>query len=104
MEVDEDDRDVAVGGVGEIVVRVANIMKGYWKDPELTAKALRGVWMHTGDLAGLDECGFIYIVDRENDMIMAAYEAVEGHSGSVEIDEFAPMRVKLTVRPADFAG
>lgn len=56
--------------VGEIVVRGANIMKNYWKDPELTAKALRGGWMHNGDLAEVDEYGFIYMVDRENDMII----------------------------------
>ena len=73
---DDEDKEVPVGEVGEIVVRGKNIMKGYWKDPELTAKALRGGWLHTGDLATLDEYGFIYIVDRKNDMIITGGENV----------------------------
>ncbi|MFH1150001.1 MAG: long-chain-fatty-acid--CoA ligase [Actinomycetota bacterium] len=74
--VDEDDNDVAVGEIGEITVRGANIMKGYWKDPELTANALRNGFLHTGDLARVDEDGFIYIVDRKNDMIITGGENV----------------------------
>jgi len=73
---DDNENEVGVGEVGEIVVRGKNIMKGYWKDPELTAKALRGGWLHTGDLATLDEYGFIYIVDRKNDMIITGGENV----------------------------
>ncbi len=74
--VDEEDNDVPVGEIGEIIVRGKNIMQGYWKDPELTAKALRGGWLHTGDLAEVDEYGFIYIVDRKNDMIITGGENV----------------------------
>jgi len=74
--VDEDDNDVPVGEIGEIIIRGANVMKGYWKDPELTAKALRGGWLHTGDLAEIDEYGYIYIVDRKNDMIITGGENV----------------------------
>jgi acyl-CoA synthetase (AMP-forming)/AMP-acid ligase II len=74
--VDEDDKDVAVDEIGEIVVRGKNIMKGYWKDPELTGRTLRGGWLHTGDLATVDEYGYIYIVDRKNDMIITGGENV----------------------------
>jgi long-chain acyl-CoA synthetase len=74
--VDEEDNDVPVGEIGEIAVRGKNIMKGYWKDPELTAKALRGGWLHTGDMATADEYGFFYIVDRKNDMIITGGENV----------------------------
>jgi acyl-CoA synthetase (AMP-forming)/AMP-acid ligase II len=74
--VDEEDKDVAVGEIGEIVIRGKNIMQGYWKDPELTAKALRGGWLHTGDLAEIDEYGYIYVVDRKNDMIITGGENV----------------------------
>jgi long-chain acyl-CoA synthetase len=74
--VDEEDNDVPVGEIGEIAVRGKNIMKGYWKDPELTARALRGGWLHTGDMATADEYGFFYIVDRKNDMIITGGENV----------------------------
>jgi len=74
--VDEEDIEVPLGEVGEIAVRGKNVMMGYWKDPELTAKALRGGWLHTGDLATRDEYGFIYIVDRKNDMIITGGENV----------------------------
>lgn len=74
--VDEEDNVVPVGEIGEIAVRGANVMKGYWKDPELTAKALRNGWLHTGDLATADEYGFFYIVDRKNDMIITGGENV----------------------------
>ncbi|HEY5532948.1 MAG TPA: AMP-binding protein, partial [Candidatus Anoxymicrobiaceae bacterium] len=72
----DDDNDVPVGEIGEIVIRGRNVMKGYWKDPERTAKAMRGGWLHTGDLAEVDEHGFIYIVDRKNDMIITGGENV----------------------------
>jgi len=74
--VDDNDNDVPVGEIGEIIIRGANVMKGYWKDPELTAQTLRGGWLHTGDLAEIDEAGFIYIVDRKNDMIITGGENV----------------------------
>jgi long-chain acyl-CoA synthetase len=73
---DENDSDVPVGEIGEIIIRGANVMKGYWKDPELTAQTLRGGWLHTGDLAEIDQSGFIYIVDRKNDMIITGGENV----------------------------
>ena len=74
--VDEEDNEVPVGEIGEIVIRGKNVMRGYWKDPELTAKTLRGGWLHTGDLATVDEYGFIYIVDRKHDMIITGGENV----------------------------
>ena len=54
---------------GEIVARGDNIMRGYWRDPEQTAKVLRPNGLHTGDLGWLDEDGFLYIVGRESEMI-----------------------------------
>jgi len=67
--VDEDDRAVSPGGVGEIIIRGHNVMKGYYKRPGPTAEAMRGGWFHTGDLAYVDEEGYFYIVDRKKDMI-----------------------------------
>ncbi len=68
--VDEDDRPVEQGEVGEIVIRGHNVMKGYWRRPEATAEAMCGGWFHSGDMARTDEDGYFYIVDRKKDMII----------------------------------
>ncbi|WP_338819021.1 Long-chain-fatty-acid--CoA ligase [Moorella thermoacetica] len=68
--VDDDDREVPRGEVGELVVRGPNVMAGYYNHPEETAAALRGGWLHTGDLARQDEDGYFYIVDRKKDLII----------------------------------
>ena len=76
--VDVDGRDVAPDRqqVGEIVVRGDVVMEGYWRQPEATASAIRDGWFHTGDLATLDEEGYILIVDRAKDMILSGGENV----------------------------
>lgn len=68
--VDDQDEELPVGEVGELVVRGPSVMKGYWRRPEETAATLRGGWLHTGDLARMDEDGYFYIVDRKKDMII----------------------------------
>jgi len=68
--VDERDRDVPRGEVGELIVRGPGVMKGYLNQPEATAETLKGGWLHTGDLARQDEDGYIYIVDRKKEMII----------------------------------
>jgi long-chain acyl-CoA synthetase len=68
--VDEDDEEVPQGEVGEIVIRGHNIMKGYWRQPEATAAAMRGGWFHSGDMARIDEDGYFFIVDRKKDLII----------------------------------
>ncbi|WP_344810391.1 long-chain fatty acid--CoA ligase [Microlunatus aurantiacus] len=65
-----DDTEVAEGEIGEIVIRGANVMKGYWNNPAATAEAMRGGWFHSGDLATRDADGFYFIVDRAKDMII----------------------------------
>jgi long-chain acyl-CoA synthetase len=62
--------EVPVGEVGELIVRGPNVMKGYYKLPEETAAAIRNGWLHTGDLARMDEDGYFYIVDRKKDLIL----------------------------------
>jgi long-chain acyl-CoA synthetase len=62
-------RDLAVGELGELVVRGPQVMKGYWNNPDETAKTLRNGWLFTGDIARMDEEGFFYIEDRKKDMV-----------------------------------
>lgn len=64
--------ELGIGQVGELVVRGPQVMKGYWNKPEETAQALKGGWLHTGDIAMMDERGYFYIVDRAKDMIIAS--------------------------------
>lgn len=66
---DEHDREVARGEWGEIVARGPGVMKGYWNRPQDTAHALRGGWLHSGDVGRMDDAGYVYIVDRVKDMI-----------------------------------
>lgn len=68
--VDENGNEVAVGEVGELIVRGPNVMKGYYKMPEETAKTIRNGWLYTGDLAKMDEDRYFYIVDRKKELII----------------------------------
>ena len=67
---DENDREVAPGTRGEIVIRGSNVMKGYYKRPEETAEVFRSGWFHTGDIGIVDDEGYLSIVDRKKDMIL----------------------------------
>lgn len=67
---DDNDKEVPRGTTGEIVIRGANVMKGYYKRPEATAEAFRNGWFHSGDIGVIDEEGYISIVDRKKDMIL----------------------------------
>jgi len=68
--VDELDKDVPPGELGEIVIRGHNVMKGYYGKPDATETAMRGGWFHTGDIGRMDEDGYFYIVDRVKDMVI----------------------------------
>jgi long-chain acyl-CoA synthetase len=68
--VNDQDEDVPIGEVGELIIRGPGVMKGYLNQPGATAETLRGGWLHTGDLARMDEERYIYIVDRKNEMII----------------------------------
>jgi long-chain acyl-CoA synthetase len=68
--VDDDDRPVPTGELGEIVVRGPAVMSGYWERPEESAHTLRGGWLHTGDIGKFDERGYLYVLDRLKDLII----------------------------------
>jgi long-chain acyl-CoA synthetase len=82
--------EVKIAGDGEILVRGAPVMKGYWNDPEATARTLEGGWLHTGDVGEIDSDGYIIITDRKRDFIK--------NSGG---DMVSPARVEgfLTLQP-----
>jgi acyl-CoA synthetase (AMP-forming)/AMP-acid ligase II len=69
-------------GVGELLVRGPNVVAGYWNKPDATAAAFADSWLHTGDLARIDQAGLVYIVDRAKDMINRGGENVY----SVEVE------------------
>ncbi len=69
--------------VGEIITRSDGVMKGYWNQPEATAEALRGGWFHTGDMATIDEDGYLLIVDRKKDIIVSGGENIS----SLEVEK-----------------
>jgi fatty-acyl-CoA synthase len=67
----QDDQEVATGEPGEICVRASHVMAEYWKSPDVTAEALRDGWLHTGDVARMDERGYMFILDRKKDLIIS---------------------------------
>jgi long-chain acyl-CoA synthetase len=70
---DEDGEEVALGDVGELTVRGPQVMRGYWKQPEETAQTLSSDgWLKTGDMASIDEAGYVRLVDRKKDMILVS--------------------------------
>ena len=81
--VDDDDRSVPPGVMGEIVHRSPHAMLGYWNDSEKTAETFRNGWFHSGDLGVMDEEGYLYVVDRKKDMIKTGGENV----ASREVEE-----------------
>jgi long-chain acyl-CoA synthetase len=74
--------DLAVGETGELWIKGPNVVRGYWNKPEATAASFSGGWLHTGDIARLDDEGFVYIVDRAKDMLIRGGENVY----SVEVE------------------
>jgi long-chain acyl-CoA synthetase len=82
--VDETGAPVAPGEVGELAVKGPGVMKGYYNDPEATAAVMRDGWLLTGDMARVDEDGFIYLVDRKKDVIITGGENIY----PVQIEDF----------------
>ena len=68
---DAQDRALAAGEIGEVLVRGDAVMRGYWDNPQATAETLRGGWLHTGDVGALDDEGFLTLKDRSKDVIIS---------------------------------
>ncbi|MEE3098360.1 MAG: AMP-binding protein, partial [Pseudomonadota bacterium] len=91
-----DGADLPPGEVGEVLIRGPQVMAGYWNRPEETAAALRGGWMHSGDLGWLDADGFLFLAGRLKDMIKTGGEnvfAVEVENVVAEFDGVAEVAV-----------
>ncbi len=92
--VDDDDNEVAPGEPGELCVKGPQVMLGYWQRPDATAEIIKDGWLHTGDIAVMDDEGFLRIVDRKKDMILVSgfnvypneiEDVVMQHSGVQEV-------------------
>ena len=81
---DDNGSPVSQGEIGELAVKGPGVMKCYYKDPEATAKTIREGWLLTGDMARMDEDGFIYLVDRKKDVIISGGENIY----PVQIEDF----------------
>ena len=80
--VDDEDREVSTGELGEIVLRSPGIFAGYYQNDMASRETLRGGWMHSGDIGRVDEEGYLYVVDRKKDMVIRG-----GHNiGSFEVE------------------
>ncbi len=95
VDIETGTRTLPAGETGELVVRGPQVMKGYWNKPQETAEALRGGWLHTGDIATMDEDGYFFIVDRIKDMIKTVGENV--YPREVEEVLFSHPKVKEAV-------
>jgi len=74
--VDDEGSDVPAGQTGELIVKGPGVLQEYYKNPQKTAETIRGGWLYTGDVAKMDEDGFIYIVDRKKDVINSGGENI----------------------------
>ena len=74
--VDDEGKEVPTGTIGEILLRGAKILKGYWKNPKATRETIVDGWVHTGDIGKIDEEDFVYILDRKKDMINRGGEKI----------------------------
>jgi long-chain acyl-CoA synthetase len=89
--IDEQGEDVPRGSIGEIVVKGMGVMKEYYKNPDLTAKTIINGWLRTGDLAKMDEDGYIYLVDRAKDLVISGGENIY----PVEVEEVIQKHPKV---------
>ena len=96
--VDEGGIPVKPGDVGELCVKGAGVMKCYFHNPEATAESVKDGWLYTGDMARMDEDGFIYLVDRKKDLIITGGENIY----PVQIEDF--LRAHDAIKDAAVIG
>ncbi|PAV02004.1 hypothetical protein CBG25_13420 [Arsenophonus sp. ENCA] len=114
--IDNSSNEVPIGQPGEMLVRGPQVMKGYWRSPAMTDEVMKDGWLATGDIAKIDEKGFIKIVDRKKDMILVSgfnvypseiEEVISNHPKVIEnaaigvVDENTGEAVKVFVVSTD---
>jgi long-chain acyl-CoA synthetase len=105
VDLETGEREVAVGEDGELCIRGAQVMKGYWNKPEETAQTLRDGWLYTGDIAHMDEDGFFYIVQRKKDMIIVSgFNVYPGEVEEVLFGHAAVMEAAVIGIPDEYRG
>jgi acyl-CoA synthetase (AMP-forming)/AMP-acid ligase II len=105
MDIETGERELPVGEDGEIVVRGPQVMLGYWKAPEETARVLRNGWLHTGDIGHVDTDGYTYIVDRKKEMIKyKAFSIAPAELESLLMEHPAVLEAAVIGVPDDEAG
>jgi long-chain acyl-CoA synthetase len=103
--VDEQDREVSDGALGELVIRGPNVMRGYLGKPQETAETLRGGWLHSGDIGRKDADGYFYVVDRVKDMInVAGFKVFPREVEEVLFEHPAVAEVAVLGRPDPVKG
>lgn len=103
--VDDDDNEVPFGEPGELCVRGPQVMLGYWQRPDATDEILKDGWLHTGDIAVMDEEGFMRIVDRKKDMILVSgFNVYPNEIEDVVMQHPGVLEVAAVGVPADSSG
>ncbi len=77
----DDNRNIPPWMVGELCIKGDGVMKEYYKNPELTAKTIENGWLHTGDMARIDNEGYVFLVDRKKDIIIVGGENIYPNRG-----------------------
>src|SRR5579884_4034219 len=105
VDIETGERELPVGEDGEIIVRGPQVMLGYWKAPEETARALRNGWLYTGDIGHVDADGYTYIVDRKKEMIKyKAFSIAPAELESLLLEHPAVQDAAVIGVPDDEAG
>ncbi len=99
--IDDNEREVPTGQVGELIVKGINVMKGYYKNEEATARVIKNGWLHTGDLARIDEEGYIFLTGRKKRMIITSGFNVYPHEVESILDRHPAVKASQVIGKPD---
>jgi len=99
--IDDNEREVPAGQIGELVVKGINVMKGYYKNEEATARVIKNGWLHTGDLARIDGEGYIFLTGRKKRMIITSGFNVYPHEVEIILDRHPAVKASQVIGKPD---